>query len=181
MRISITQKNTSIPDNLKERIDRKIGKLEKFFDDDLEAVVRLAQERSGRHIAEITINVDGMVLRAEEVSGDMYMSVDKVIDKLVRQIRRHRTRLEKRIRSGALEEADNEEAGNAAEPVEESANALVRVKRFKLKPMLVEDAISQMDMLGHSFFLFINADTGITCVVYRRLDGDIGMLEPEGA
>ena len=180
MRISILQKHTSISEGLKERIDRKINKLGKFFDDDLEAIVRLQQEKGGRHVAEITINVDGMVLRAEEVSGDMYMSVDKAIDKLVRQIGRHRARFEKRLRAGAFDGREVGESGEA-EPDDGASNALARVKRFKLTPMSVEDAISQMDMLGHSFFLFINADTGITCVVYRRLDGDIGMLEPEGA
>ena len=183
MRISIMQKNTSVADSLKDRIDRKLGKFGRFFDDDLEAVVRLSEERGGRHVAEITINVDGMVLRAEEVSGDMITSVDKVIDKLMRQIRRHRTRLEKKFRAGALDEVAAESAEEAGGPIEpaESSNVLVRVKHFQVKPMSVEDAISQMDMLGHSFFLFINAETGGACVVYRRNDGDIGMLEPENA
>jgi len=135
--------------------------------------VRISQERGTRNIAEITLIVGGVILRAEETSNDMYMSVDKAIARLEGQIRRHRTKLEKRLRDEVVTPQDE-----AAAVWEEPAEEIVRVKRFAVKPMSVEDAISQMDMLGHSFFLFVNAETGITSLIYRRNDGKLGMLEP---
>ena len=109
-------------------------------------------------------------------SDDIIKSIDKSIDKIERQIRRHRTRLEKKLREELVIQDEPE-----AEPIPEEPETLVRVKRFEVKPMTVEDAIAQMDLLGHSFFLFVNSDTGITSVVYRRNDGNIGMLEPTNA
>ena len=113
------------------------------------------------------------MLRAEETSDDIIKSADKAVDKIVRQLRRHRTKLEKRLHEEVVIQPEEAEG-----PIEEESQELVRVKRFEMKPMTVEDAILQMDMLGHSFFLFQNSETGITSVVYRRNDGNIGMLEP---
>jgi len=175
----IHQKGLVVPDHLRERIEKKVGKIDYFFEDDVEVVVRLMEERGARKIAEITINLmDGTVLRVEEVSADMYASVDKAIDVIVRQIRKHRTKLEKRLRAGAFDSdaVQGVEVEDIADP--EESNELVRVKRFELKPMTVEDAIAQMDLLGHSFFLFVDSGSNITCVVYRRKDGKIGMLQP---
>ncbi len=117
-----------------------------------------------------------VILRAEEVSSDMYMSIDRAVDKLNRQIRRHRTKLEKRLRAGAFEPVADE----PAEPEEEVANYnLVRVKKFAIKPMHVDDAIAQMELLGHTFFLFMNEETDSMCVLYLRSDGGYGLLQPE--
>ena len=179
MKTTIHQKSAMVPEPLKTRIEKKIDKLERFFGDDIEAIVKLSEERGGRNIAEITINLDGSVLRAEEVSNDMYLSFDKSIDKIVRQVRKHRTRLEKRLRVGAFDIAPDDEPAVREELLaEEVAGRLVRIKRFELEPMTAEEAIEQMDMLGHSFYMFRNADTGGVCVVYQRKDEDIGMLEP---
>jgi len=176
MRINIVNKNSVLSDSLEGRLEKKIAKLEKFFEENQECTVRLSQERGNRNIVEITIHLDGTVLRAEEASADMYVSLDKAVDKLIRQIRRHRTKLEKRLRDDAfLPEADE---AAPEEPVEEPGH-LVRVKRFTMKPMTVADAIAQMELLGHSFYLFINEETNASCVVYRRNDGNIGLLEPE--
>jgi putative sigma-54 modulation protein len=178
MKITIHQKSALVPEPLKSRIEKKIDKLERFFGDDIEAIVKLSEERGGRNIAEITINLDGAVLRAEEVSNDMYMSFDRSIDKIVRQTRKHRARFEKRLRAGAFDIVPEDEPAAPELSAEEVAGRLVRVKRFELEPMTAEEAIEQMDMLGHSFFMFLNADTGGICVVYQRRDEDIGMLEP---
>jgi len=180
MRIIIHQKGTVITTSLRDRIEKKIGKLDRFFEDDIEVIVRLSEERSVRNIAEITIDLKGgTVLRVEEVSTDMGMSVDKAIEKIVRQLRRHRTKLEKRLRVGAFDnQVDFEGEAGAEDAGSNDSDELVRVKRFELKPMAVEDAISHMDLLGHSFFLFVDAQTNTTCVVYRRRDGKIGMLQP---
>ena len=172
MRITITGKNMDVSEALKDRVEKKVGKLDKFLTETEDVQVRLSQERGGRNTAEITIAFDGILLRAEETNADMYSSIDKSTDKIIRQIRRHRTKLEKRLREGAYEsEAPDFEQPDEAE--------LVRTKRFTMKPMSVEDAIVQMDMLGHNFFLFLNDETNGACVVYKRQDGNYGLLEPE--
>lgn len=169
-------KGLEVSDSLKERVEKKLNKLERYFQDDVEAQVRLSQERGGRNIAEITISVGSVILRAEEVSGDMYQSIDRAVDKLNRQIRRHRTKLEKRLRAGAFEPETGAEE-NLAE--EEPAYSAVRVKKFPVKPMQVDDAIAQMELLGHEFFLFLNEETDTMCVLYTRSDGTYGLLQPE--
>ncbi len=173
MRINITGKNMTVGEHLYGRIEKKISKMDRYFHDEVDVQVRISQERGTRNIAEITLIVGGVILRAEETSNDMYMSVDKAIARLEGQIRRHRTKLEKRLRDEVVTPQDE-----AAAVWEEPAEEIVRVKRFAVKPMSVDDAISQMDMLGHSFFLFVNAETGITSLIYRRNDGKLGMLEP---
>ena len=169
-------KGMEVTDSLKARVEKKLTKLERYFQDDVEAQIRLSQERGNRNIVEITISVGSVILRAEEVSNDMYMSIDRAVDKLNRQIRRHRTKLEKRLRAGAFEPVANE----PAEPEEEVATYdLVRVKKFPVKPMHVDDAIAQMELLGHTFFLFMNEETDSMCVLYLRSDGSYGLLQPE--
>lgn len=175
MNTTMVGKNVEVTDVLKTRINKQLAKLDKFLKDDAEVTVKLAQERGNRNIAEITILFGGSILRAEETSGDMIASIDRAVDIIERQIRRHRTKLEKRLRSGAFAP----EAMIDAPEVAEEENSLVRVKHFAVKPMLTEDAISQMDMLGHSFYLFLNEETGIANVVYRRQDGNYGLLSPD--
>lgn len=174
MRITMNGKYLTVTDDLKNRIEKKLGKMDRYFRQEVDAQVRLTQEKNLRYIAEITITVGGMMLRAEETSEDIIKSADRAVDKIERQIRRHRTRLEKRLHEEVVIQPEEAET-----PPEEEKQELVRVKRFAMKPMSVEDAILQMDMLGHSFFLFTNAETGVASVVYRRNDGNIGMLEPE--
>lgn len=179
MRIAVNGRNFEISDALQERIEKKVGKLDKYLRDDAEVQVRLSQEAKARNRAEITITLGSAILRAEEAGPDMYACIDKTMDKIVRQIRRHRTKLEKRLKVTASE-IEKDIAPEEVEAVED-ARELVRVKRFAVKPMTVEDAIAQMEMLGHSFFLFLNAETETTCVVYRREDGNYGLLMPENA
>ena len=176
MRITINAKNMTVSDAMEERIQKKLNKLDRYFREEADAQVRLSQERGARNIAEITLTIDGVMLRAQEITADMYQSVDRAADKIDRQIRRYRTKISKKADMTTLDDIAPEE-----EPVptwEETPDELVRVKRFEVKPMAVEDAIAQMDMLGHSFFVFVNAETNITSVIYRRTDGTIGMLEP---
>ena len=175
MILNINGRNMQITDSIRAHVEKKAAKLERFFRPDTEVQVRISQERGGRNIAEVTVALRGVILRAEEVTNDMYASIDTAIDKMVRQIRRHRTKLEKGLRAGAFEPAAAEEVVPEDE-VEETAPQLVRVKRFLVKPMDVEDAIAQMEMLGHNFFLFLNIDTESACVVYKRQDGGYGLL-----
>ena len=163
-----------VSDSLKARAEKKLNKLERYFSQEPEVIVRFRQQRGGRNIAEVTMNVSGLMLRAEEDSNDMYLSIDRAVDKLESQIRRYRTKMGKQIREA------KPEAAEAVEPVYEEANYdVVRVKRFSVKPMDVEDAITQMELLGHNFFLFLNSETGTMSVLYRRNDGSYGLLLPE--
>ena len=145
----------------------------------------LARQRDGRPCEEYAVALRAVsshdVLSVSYTHLDvykrqMYMSIDRAVDKLNRQIRRHRTKLEKRLRAGAFEPVANE----PAEPEEEVATYdLVRVKKFPVKPMHVDDAIAQMELLGHTFFLFLNEETDSMCVLYLRSDGSYGLLQPE--
>ena len=163
-----------VSDSLRDYAEKKLSKLDWFFGPNADAQVKFTQEKGGKDIVEITINDRNMLFRAEEISGDMYASIDKAVDKLSRQIRRHRTKLDKRMHISVPEPAPE-----AAEDVEEEDRKVVKVKRFAVKPMSVDDAIMQMEMLGHSFYLFNNADTGRMNVLYIRQDGDYGLLEPD--
>lgn len=163
-----------VSDSLKARAEKKLGKLDRYFNRDAEALIRFRQQRGGRNIAEITVSVNGLILRAEESSNDMYLSIDRAVDKLESQIRRYRTKMDKHLRDTI--EAPEE----AVEPVYEEAHYdVVRVKKFAVKPMDVDDAITQMELLGHNFFLFTNAETETMNVLYRRNDGAYGLLVPE--
>ena len=172
MKFVYSGKGMEVSDSLQARIEKKLGKLDRYFDREAEAIVRLRQMR-GRNIAEITVSVKGLMLRAEESSNDMYLSIDRAVDKLESQVRRYRTKMEKHLR-------DTIPAPEEAAPAYEEANfEVVRTKRFAVKPMEVEDAITQMELLGHNFFLFRNAATDTMNVLYRRNDDSYGLLVPE--
>lgn len=175
MNIIITGKNIEVTEGLKERVTKKIGKLDKFFTKDTEAHVTLSVQKA-RQIVEVTIPFNGIVLRAEESNEDMYASIDKSIDLLERQIRKNRTRLERRLHEHDFR---FENVKFTEEIPEEKDFKIVRSKRFDVKPMDVEEAILQMNLLGHEFFMFYNADSRQTNVVYKRKDGNYGLIEPE--
>lgn len=177
MRISITGKNLEISDYLNELVNKKVGKLERFFPQDAEVFVTLSVEKN-RHIVEVTIPYDGGVIRGEEITGDMYASIDNVLDKLEKQIIRHRTRLEKCLKSGALRDMESA-YGSLEEEADKEGPKIVRVKRFAIKPMSEEEAMLQIEMVGHSFYVFLNAGTNQMNVLYKRKDGNYGLIEPE--
>ena len=178
MNVTIQLRGGAVTEPMRERIAKKLGKLDRFFEDETEVSVLLSEERPARQIAEITVVIrDGTVLRVQEITSDLNASTDNAIDKIIRQLRKHRTKLEKRLRAGAFEGSQSQPGGEAAPQADEGSDELVRVKKFAMKPMAAEDAIAQMDLLGHSFFLFIEAASGDTCVVYRRHDGKVGMLQ----
>ena len=164
-----------VSDSLKARAEKKLNKLDRYFNREAEALIRFRQQRGGRNIAEITVSVDGLMLRAEENSNDMYLSIDRAVDKLESQIRRYRTKMGKRLRDPKPETPEE-----VVEPVYEEVNYdVVRTKRFAVKPMDVDDAITQMELLGHNFFMFMNAENDSINVLYRRNDGSYGLLVPE--
>lgn len=175
MKFIVSGKNFEITDSLRERVEKKIGKLQKFFQPDTEAHVTMTVERN-RHIVEVTIVHNGMVFRAEVSNDDMYTAIDKTVDILEGQMRKNKTRLEKKLHENAFK-SDTKLPGDIME--EEQEFKVVRTKRFAIKPMAVEEAILQMNLVGHEFFVFSNADTKEVNVVYKRKNGNYGLIEPE--
>jgi putative sigma-54 modulation protein len=171
LRIVVRGKNFEITNALREWVDKKVGKVEKYFDNIQEAQVMLSVSR-GRHRAEVTIPLDGIVLRGEEETEDMYTSIDKVMDKMERQIEKYKSRIYPRLKDQSVRFPEKAVA-------EAEMPQVVRTKRFALKPMPVEEAILQMNLIGHNFFVFRNSDTEEVNVVYARKDGNYGLIEPE--
>lgn len=171
MKLTIAARKITLRPSFAERTQQRIDKLDKFFADDAECTVTVAQAPRNTMRVEATVRSNGLLFRAETTAEDVNDAVDTLIDMLIRQIRRNKTRLEKRLRSGAF----------VAEPIEEAEDdyRVVRQKSFSVKPLDVDEAILQMNMLGHQFFMFRNVDTGEVNVVYRRQDGDYGLLEPQ--
>jgi len=175
MKITVTGKNIEVTHGLRNAVEKKLLKLDKYFNPDVEAHATLSVQKS-RQIIEITIPFNGAILRGEEATEDMYASIDLVMDKLEGQIRKQKTKMERRmygesLRFQAIPEMSDEDKQN--EP------AIVKTKRFAMKPMSAEEAVLQMELIGHSFFVYENADDGIVNVVYKRKDGNYGLIEPE--
>lgn len=179
MEINVRGKNIEATPALVDYAHKKLGKLDKHFEKSTDAQVVLSVIKE-EHIVEVTLNLNGLILRGEESTGDMYASIDMVVDKLERQVKKYKTRMNKSLRQRGMRIISEKHAAiEAEERMEEEAPQVVRTKRFPLKPMTVEEAILQMDLLGHNFFVFGNADSDAVNVVYRRKDGDYGLIEPE--
>ncbi|MGL4850784.1 MAG: ribosome hibernation-promoting factor, HPF/YfiA family [Clostridium sp.] len=174
MKVTVVSKNIEITEGLRESIEKKISKLEKYFEKEVDAKVTVAVQKNA-HIVEVTIPFSGIMLRAEESTDDMYKSIDMVEEKLVRQIRKQKTKLSRNYNK-SLRFA---EIATDAEPVEETKGKIVRTKSFAVKPMNSEEAVLQMELLGHSFFVYQDTDTNNVSVVYKRKDGNYGLLDPE--
>ncbi len=171
MKVTITSKNFNTSERLKDNIESKFEKLDKYFSTDIIANIMLSKEK-GRQKIEATINAGGTIFRAEEVADEIYESVDKLIDKLSSQMSRFKAKLVKKhkgqgIKYEAIPEYDSDDA---------EIN-IVRTKKFELVPMDVDEAIVQMELLQHTFFVFLNMETDSVNVVYRRQDGNYGLLE----
>jgi len=177
MNLKITGKNFEVTDALKEKVNKKLGKLDKFFKPDTEAQVTMSVQRN-RHILEVTIVTGGISLRAEVTGDDMYSCIDKAQDILERQIRKHKTRLAKRLHEEVLDQPGAFRP-DIDDVEEEKEFRVVRTKRFAVKPMPLDEAILQMNLLEHEFFVFSNAETNQVNVVYKRKDGNYGLIEPE--
>lgn len=171
MNINVRGKNVQITPALKDHVEKKIGKLGRFIDTDQEVQVTLAVQKDS-HRVEVTMPLNGYLLRGEEETGDMYASIDLVIDKIEKQIDKYKTRVSRKVRDAGIKEASSPTEITEEEP------QLVRTKKFALKPMPVEEAILQMNLIGHSFFMFSNAETEEINVVYKRRDGNYGLIEP---
>ena len=179
MKFDIRGKNIELTDALKDYTTKRLSKLEKYIEDVKEAQVALSVGAEG-HKVEVTIPLNGIILRGEDCTDDMYSSIDLVVEKLEKQIKKYKTRLYRNNRGAGLKKALREEAieeldkGKPAEKFN-----IVRTKRFALKPMDEEEAIMQMNLLGHNFFVFFNSGTEEVNVVYKRKDKGYGLIEPE--
>ena len=175
MNITITARKTSVRDSFRERIEKKLAKLDRFFDEDAKAIVTVTNE-GDRETVEVTIQARGMFYRAEKTTSDRFDSLEAVVDSLFRQIVKNKNRLGKRLRDSAFA-PQNLEVGEENERPEGDYH-VERVKRFALRPMSVEEAILQMNLVGHEFFVFLNAESNETNVVYKSHNGTYGVLEP---
>lgn len=171
MKIIITSKNVNTSDHLKETIEKKMGKLSKYFSDDIAVNVMLSQEKNLDKI-EATIKVRGMYFRAEDKSDDFFDGIDNVVDKLSTQMSRFKGKLQRKHK-----DYNEFKFEYWPEPEEEEEINIVRKKRFELEPMTVDEAIIQMEMLEHTFFVFLNMETDSVNVVYKRDDNNYGLLE----
>jgi len=178
MKITFKGKHIEVTDAMRNYIEKKLSKIERHFDHILEVIVTLSVEKS-RQIVEMTLQTNRALIRAEEETDDMYTSIDKVADKLERQIKKYKEKYFQKPHPGtekiglANKEIDVEDS----EP--DKIAKIVKTKRFAIKPMSVEEAAMQMDLLGHNFFVFANDNTNKVNVLYKRKDGDFGLIEPE--
>ncbi|MGL5086079.1 MAG: ribosome hibernation-promoting factor, HPF/YfiA family [Clostridium sp.] len=177
MRISIIAKNMELTPALKEMIEKKISKLEKYFEPQVEARAKLTVQKN-RHIFEVTIPFNGVILRGEEASDDMYKSIDIVEEKLERQIRKQKTKLARR-NAESLKFFGVDEVAIEDDGIEDNEPSIVRMKKFCANAMSSEEAILQMELLGHSFFIYEDVNESNMCVIYKRKDGNYGLLEPQ--
>ena len=185
MELLITGKNVEVTDWLRQYVEKKIGRLDRYLPSIQEARVELSTESTkraqDRQVAQVTLRSNGAILRAEEKSSDMFTSIDAVVDKMHRQIRRYKDK-RSRGRGRDSERAEMMMEAAITEPLEEEeAGTIVRVKRFSMSPMNPEEAIEQMELLGHDFFVFFNVDDNRINVIYRRADSNYGLLQPEMA
>lgn len=176
MKFIISGRNIDITDGLRSAVEDKLGKLEKFFTDDTEIHVTLSVEKERQKI-EVTIPVKGNIIRSEQVSNDMYVSIDLVEEIIERQLRKYRKKIiDKKQNAGTFQQAFIEKDFE-----DENTNEIkiIRTKKFGFKPMYPEDACVQMELLGHNFFVFLNAETEEVNVVYKRKGNTYGLIEPD--
>lgn len=174
MNITISARKTTVKDSFRDWAEKKLKKLDRFFEEDAQATIVVTNERE-RETVEVTVQSRGMIFRAEKTSADRLDSLDAVVEALTRQIVKNKNKLEKKgkTRAASLEGFE----GYSADVAEEEYH-VVKTKEFDLKPMSVDEAILQMNMLDHQFYMFQNDANDLVCIVYKRNDGDYGLLEP---
>ena len=177
MRLSIQARNMSVTPAITKRIEKKTETMGKYLWPDTEMQVKMRKEKNDLRVVEITVPMGkNVILRSESADENLFLAIDKALAKMERQIRKHRTKLGKNLRE---EIPDVPEYIEEDQGEEEEGRKVVKQKTFPVRPMSVEDAAIEMELLGHSFFAFVNIDTEQTNVLYLRKDGDLGLLEPE--
>lgn len=176
MKLNLKGKNIEITDGIKEYAEKRFQRLEKYFDKELEVNATLSVQ-GDLHKIDVIVPLSGFVIKGEEKTRDMYTTIDNVIDKIERQIRKYKTRINRKGRQ--IDPKDEFIPVTETKNLEDELPNIVRTKRFPVKPMCKEEAVLQMGLLGHSFFVFLNGDTDEVNVIYRRDDGQYGLIEPE--
>lgn len=171
MKLQITAKKMQVPQTFNEYADKKLTKLDRFFGDEADAKLTVSTLKDDI-IIELTVKYENLIFRAEQRAKDKNDALDACVDKIIRQIRKNKTKVEKRLKANAFDIQESETIE------EQSRYEIVKRKKFTLRPMNEEDAILQMNMLDHNFFMFKNGDTGEINVVYKRDDGNYAILEP---
>jgi putative sigma-54 modulation protein len=178
MKIVIKGKHIEVTDAIRNYLEKKLSKIERYLDHILEVIVTFSVEKN-RHIVEVTLQANRALIRAEEETDDMYTSIDKVVDKLERQIKKYKEKFyQKPYPNTDRKDLGYEEVSLGDDQPTKIAK-IVKTKKFAIKPMSVEEAAMQMDLLGHNFFVFANDTTNKVNVVYKRRDGNFGLIEPE--
>jgi putative sigma-54 modulation protein len=176
MKLTINARNMSVTPGITQRIEKKTQTMSRYLLPDTEMQVRMRKEKNDDRVVEITVPMgNNVILRSEALDQNLFVAIDQALAKMERQIRKHRTKLAKRLREDAFTEVPE----YYEEEKEEEDRKVVRRKTFPVLPMSVEDAIIEMELLGHNFFAFVNIDTERTNVLYLRKDGNLGLLEPE--
>lgn len=180
MKVNVQGRNVNVTDDQRELFEKKLTKFDKFFRDDANATVKLRERKNGRKILELTIESAGTIYRAESEDETYRNAFDKDVTAIERQIRKHKTRLGKRLRDGAFERSVSaDDSFIPDEVIAEEPEFDVRIKKFAIKPMSPEEAILQMNLVGHEFFVFENDVTHQVNVVYKRHEDKYGLIQPE--
>ncbi|MEK6678222.1 MAG: ribosome-associated translation inhibitor RaiA [Nitrospirota bacterium] len=175
MQVIVNGRHIDVTDALRNYAESKVKKIEKYLPDTTEAVVTLSVQKY-RHNAEILIKVNGLLIQAEDETGEMYSAIDKVMDKIERQVKRYKEKLLNRHKdSESIKTTSKTKAGEAED---KDIPKIIKTKRFEIKPMLPDEAVMQMELLHKDFFVFTNAGDNKVNVIYRRRDGNIGLIEP---
>ena len=176
MKLTINARNMAVTPAITKRIEKKTNTMSRYLLSETEMQVRMRKEKNDTRMVEITVPMgNNVILRSEAADENLFVAIDQALAKMERQIRKHRTKLSKRLREDAFAELPE----YFEEEPEEEERKVVRRKTFPVRPMSVEDAAIEMELLGHSFFAFVNIDTERTNVLYLRKDGNLGLLEPE--
>ena len=178
MKIIFKGKHIEVTDAMRNYIEKRLNKIDRHFDHILEVIVTLSVEKN-RQIVEATLQASKALIRAEEETDDMYASIDKVVDKLERQIQKYKEKYFQKPHPGSGRKGLVNEGVNVEDSEPDRIVKIVKTKRFAIKPMSVEEAAMQMDLLGHNFFVFANDNTNKVNVLYKRRDGNFGLIEPE--
>lgn len=179
MKFTFTNKKVDLPRTVHAYAEKKVGKLDRYFDSDAEAAIVFGVEKDLNRV-EVTVRSGSMIFRASERTSDMYASIDAAVSSIERQLRKNKARLEKRLRKDAFVRSVDEAETSFVPDAPEEEFSIIRTKKFPIKPMTCEEAVLQMNLVGHAFFAFRNEDDdGAFAVVYRRNDGGYGLIEDD--
>lgn len=174
MQVTVNGRHIEVTDSLKQYATEKFGRLDKYLPKAVQVIITLSVVKKVHHRAEAAIKSNGLLIQASEETEEMYSAIDLLIEKIERRVRRYKEKLVEHKHQSNKAEA----ALSSASPSEDRVPQIIRTKRFDLKPMLPEEAVMQMELLDKDFFIFANAGSGLVNVIYKRKDGNVGLIEP---